>query len=111
MPKYIVTNIRFSEDEHKRLKYEALKENRSIADIVREAVDIYFADREGKRLTEAELANDPFFDVIGVGESGIPDNAVRHDVALYWSKSEAGRDDKPEGGRARGGRARKRGRD
>lgn len=83
MAKYVVTNVRFTEEEHERLRHLAVHEQRSMAEIVREAVSTYLEQKEGKTLTEEELANDPFFKVIGIGRSGMPDISIRHDELLY----------------------------
>lgn len=94
MAKYVVTNVRFTEEEHEKLRHLALHEQRSMADIVREAVSTYL-ERKGRRiLTEEELANDPFFKVIGIGHSGDGDASTRHDEIIYGPEIRRGKERK-----------------
>lgn len=83
MGKYVLTNVRFTEKEHEALKRLALRENRSMANIVREAVSSYLTQKEGRILTAEELANDPFFGVVGIGCSERENVPEDHDKALY----------------------------
>ncbi len=83
MGKYVLTNVRFTKGEHEALKHLALCENRSMASIVREAVSSYITRKEGRTLTAEELANDPFFGVIGIGCSETNNVLEDHDKALY----------------------------
>ncbi len=102
MGKYVLTNVRFTKEEHEVLKRLALLENRSMANIVREAVASYLTRKEGRTLTTEELANDPFFEVVGIGCSGTENASEKHDEVLY----ERDFDNGPEGHgniRTRGG--------
>lgn len=83
MARYKLTNVRFTEEEHEALRYLALSEGRSMADIVREAVSSYLEHKVGRTLTKDELENDPFFQVIGIGGSKDADGSERHDAILY----------------------------
>jgi predicted DNA-binding protein len=83
MGKYVLTNVRFTKEEHEALKHLALRENRSMANIVREAVSSYITREEGRTLTEEELAKDPFFGVVGIGCSETENTLEDHDKALY----------------------------
>ncbi|MGE5585537.1 MAG: ribbon-helix-helix protein, CopG family [Bacillota bacterium] len=92
MVKYKLTNVRFTEEEHEALRHLAVSEGRSMADIVREAVSSYLEHKVGRTLTEDELANDPFFKVIGIGCSEGARGSVCHDVILYKHTAHPGRD-------------------
>lgn len=81
--KYVITNIRFTPEESRKLKFIAQAQNKSLAQVVREAVASYVVGLEGQRLSEQELVGDPFFEVIGLGESGVPDGAEKHDEHIY----------------------------
>jgi len=47
-PKYIVTSVRFTPDEFKKLRFFAQAEDKSIAQIVRKAVSSYLDGTGGK---------------------------------------------------------------
>lgn len=66
MGKRVATNVRLPVSLHKKAKLYALREGKSLAEVVREAVSEYVAD---PGLRPEQLAKDPFFAVIGVGES------------------------------------------
>lgn len=83
MVRYRLTNVRFTEEEHEALRHLAVSEGRSMADIVREAVSTYLEHKVGTTLTEDELANDPFFKVIGIGSSDVGHGSECHDAILY----------------------------
>ena len=78
----IATNIRLPEDLLKALKYKAIEENKSMNQLIREAIEMSLADLprpEGKE-------RDPFEDVIGIARSGIRDASSKHDRYLYGRK-------------------------
>jgi len=81
--KYVVTNIRFTPSELKQLKLLALSHEKSVAELVREAVASYLATLQGKRVDPEDLRKDPFYSVIGIGESGVKDGSVNHDKYIY----------------------------
>ncbi|MDK2930723.1 MAG: ParG [Bacillota bacterium] len=92
MVKYKLTNVRFTEEEHEALRHLAVSEGRSMADIVREAVSSYLEHKVGRTLTEDELANDPFFKVIGIGSSDGACGSECHDAILYKHTAHPERD-------------------
>ncbi|HHV61662.1 MAG TPA: hypothetical protein GXX51_03350 [Firmicutes bacterium] len=51
-----------------------------MASIVREAISAYLTRQDGKTLKREEIENAPFFEVVGIGESGIQDNSSAHDL-------------------------------
>lgn len=101
MGRYVVTNVRFTEAEHEKLRRLALEERRSMADVVRDAVSAYLERKGGRTLTEDELANDPFFKVVGIGRSGKRDLSARHDEVLYGRDAQDGEE---EDGKQRDGK-------
>lgn len=97
MEKYVLTNVRFPQEVHDRLKYLALEEGESVAGIVREAVSTYLAKRDGKTLQRDELENDPFFQVLGIGASGNENSSAEHDAFYHSRPNDTG--EPPETGR------------
>lgn len=82
MEKRVAMNVRLPVSLHKKAKLYALREGKSLAEIVREAVSEYVTDTE---LQPEQLTDDPFFAVIGIGAS---DEVTRsslkgHDEELY----------------------------
>lgn len=62
-----------------------MRHRKSLAEVVREAVNEYVAEPE---LHPDELIDDPFFSVIGIGQSSKTDQAPDpdHDTELYGKK-------------------------
>lgn len=82
MDKPISTNIRMPASLHKKAKEYALRHRKSLAEVVREAVSEYVAEPQ---LRPDQVADDPFFSVIGIGKSDGEGNVhgKDHDDELY----------------------------
>ena len=82
MPTTIATNIRLPEDLLKALKYRAIEENKSMNQIIREAIETSLEARS----RSPEPDQDAFEEVIGIAKSGIKDASSKHDRYLYRRK-------------------------
>lgn len=81
MARYVATNIRLPLDRFKKLKRAALRENKSCAQIVREALDVRLG-LQGPALGGSSEA-DPIAELIGFIEGEAGDEALNHDHYLY----------------------------
>ncbi|MFA6056010.1 MAG: CopG family transcriptional regulator [Thermodesulfovibrionales bacterium] len=77
----VATNIRLPEEVLKALKYKAIEENKSVNQLIREAIEIALTTPVHRK-----LAKDPFERVIGIAKSGIKDGSTKHDHYLYGKK-------------------------
>jgi len=89
MTEYVTTNIRLPKQLHRDLKRRAAEEDKSMAQVLREAAAQYIASAE---LTTSPPVNDndPLW-LIGTdpADSDLTDASVNHDVYLYGSLSES----------------------
>jgi hypothetical protein len=83
----IRTQIQLTEEQSRRLKKLAEKENASVAELIRRSVDSYLEERHV--ITE-EKRRERLLSVIGIGRSGITDLAKNHDKYLVDIYAEAG---------------------
>lgn len=100
----VTTNVRLDREVHRRLKYLAAGEGRSLSDVLREATAEYVARREGA-IPEAALRDDPFFAFLARVDAeegpGDADLASAHDRHLYGPEMSArGSAPRREGGHA-----------
>lgn len=93
---FITTNIRINRSAHRKLRYMAAERGRSMADLVREAVDEYLGGGD-MGLSAGEFRSDPIFFALG------PDQASPRIAAQgHWRPRRlAGRPRRP--GRPTGG--------
>ena len=83
---FVTTNVRFDQESYKRLKFLAVEERKSLAQLIREAVDkVYGAPK--RSASQKDWHKDPFFHTIGICATGIADGALRHDRDIYGVKS------------------------
>ena len=86
----ITTNIRIPQEQWKSLKMMAVHAETSVSALVRQAIGhlLQTAALPPKQLKSRRkgLKQDPFFDVIGLGAGGPPDDSTRHDIYLYRNK-------------------------
>lgn len=82
MAKFTTTNIRIHEDCLQKLKMKAVREKKSTAQLIREAIDAFLGDKE-KPQNMKDFKKDPFFRIVGLGSSGIRNGSVNHDKYLY----------------------------
>lgn len=80
---YVTTNIRLGATIYQRLRLKAAYERKSLAQLVREAVDVVYGERPRHSKAHRSIQHDPFFKLIGICETGIKDGAVHHDRDIY----------------------------
>ena len=81
---YVATNIRLPRKTLYDLKVRAAKERKSLAQLVREAIEQTF--HIGPAGAGVDPKKDPFYSLIGACESGTADGARRHDRDIYGVK-------------------------
>ena len=79
MTSLVRTQVQLTKEQVRALKAQARNEERSMADLVRESVDEYLAQRSGRGRHELMLRAR---DLIGRYRSGCPDVAENHDRYL-----------------------------
>ena len=80
---FVTTNIRLGMEVYQRLRLKAVQERKSLAQLIREAVDAAYGERRRASPSKRARRRDPFFNIIGIGASGIRDGAVHHDRDIY----------------------------
>ncbi|MBI4870646.1 MAG: hypothetical protein HY814_03675 [Candidatus Riflebacteria bacterium] len=89
MARYITTNIRLAPDRYGDLRRRASREHKSVAQFVREAIDVRLG--YGGEAAPPSPEADPFWNVIGLAEGDQTDGAIQHDHYLYgWPKERSG---------------------
>jgi len=83
---FVTTNVRFDQESYKHLKFLAVEEQKSLAQLIREAVKKVYGLPKRSR-SQKNWQKDPFFHTIGICATGITDGAVRHDRDIYGVKS------------------------
>ncbi len=89
MTEYITTNIRLPVQLHRELKRRAAEENKSMAQVLREAAMQYIASDKPSPREDVE-DDDPLW-LIGTDpvDLGVTDASVNHDLYLYGPLSDA----------------------
>lgn len=82
---YVTTNIRLPKEMLKMLKQKALEEEKSTAQLIREAIEKTYFKKESK-LSRGEFKKDPFFKIVGMLEDGVKDGSVHHDRDIYGAE-------------------------
>ena len=81
---YVATNIRLPRETLQELKLKAVHQRKSLAQMVREAVEqVYGIPKKHRVKSLKEFHKDPIFSIIGICNSGIKDGAVHHDREIY----------------------------
>ncbi len=83
MPDYITTNIRLPRELLKALKHKAVEENKSVSQLIREAVLRLVAHHDKKT---PPVEKDPLHKIVAMAKSGIKDGSEHHDLYLYGKK-------------------------
>jgi len=83
MSEYITTNIRLPREILKALKHKAVEENKSVSQLIREAVLKLVAHKDKKILP---VEKDPMNKIVAITKSGIKDGSECHDIYLYGKK-------------------------
>jgi len=74
------TQVYFPEKLYRDVKQRAKAESKSVAAVVREAVEKHLEEKE------IDWENDPFFKAVGFIKSGVADMSVNLDHYLYCAK-------------------------
>ena len=82
---YVTTNVRLPKEMLKALRLKAAREDKSIAQLIREAIQTTFFREKATKLSEAEFKEE-LFKIVGLGESGIRDGSIHHDDYIYGGK-------------------------
>lgn len=82
---FVTTNVRFDQDSYTRLKFLAVEEQKSLAQLIREAVDKVYGVPK-RAASKKDWQKDPFFHTVGICATGMADGAVRHDRDIYGVK-------------------------
>jgi len=80
MSEMIRTQIYLSPEQHEQLKERGAKDNKTMASVIREAVDQYLVQVQSPPVFPAA---DPLYDLIGIFDSGLNDVSANHDKYLY----------------------------
>jgi hypothetical protein len=79
----IRTQIYLTEEQRKQMQRLAEAQHKTMAQVIREAIEEYVIQQMGtKDLGELSEA-DPLQDIIGLGASGITDGSIHHDRDIY----------------------------
>ncbi len=76
------TQVYFPDDLYRRIERQARSEDKSSAQVIREAVEKYL---QGKN-EEVDWDNDPLLKTVGIFESAQGDLSERHDDYLYGKR-------------------------
>jgi hypothetical protein len=79
---FVTTNIRLPEEDLKKLKHKAVEDNKSVAQLIREAIHKLLLNSRKR----TDHKKDSFNNIIGIAKSGPRDGSVRHDFYLYGKK-------------------------
>jgi metal-responsive CopG/Arc/MetJ family transcriptional regulator len=75
------TQVYFSMELYRKIEKRAKEESRSLASVVREAVEKYLKEKD-----EIDWENDPFFRAAGFIRSNVTDMSINHDAYIYDMK-------------------------
>ena len=79
---FVTTNIRLPEEDLKKLKHKAVEDNKSVAQLIREAIHKLLLNSRKK----TNHKEDSFNKIIGIAKSGPRYGSARHDFYLYGKK-------------------------
>ena len=79
---FVTTNIRLGAEVYQRLRLKAAYERKSLAQLIRDAVDLVYGERPSSKRSRSRRKN-PFDGIVGICDSGIKDGAVNHDRDIY----------------------------
>ena len=82
-PEYIATNIRLPRKTLQELKIKAVHQHKSLAQMVRDAVEQVYGVPKPKTKSLKEFHKDPLFSIIGICSTGIKDGSIHHDREIY----------------------------
>lgn len=79
---FVTTNLRLPKDRLQELKLKALNEGASMAELVRQAIDVFLGYKKNGGKNKGIWQN-PFSGIIDLGQDDITDGSVNHDYYLY----------------------------
>jgi hypothetical protein len=79
------TQIYLTEEQRGKIQRLAEAQHKTMAQVIREAVEEYVIQRMDTENLRKASANptDPLWDIIGLGASGITDGSIHHDRYVY----------------------------
>ena len=91
MTEYVTTNIRLPKQLYREIKRLAAEEDKSMAQVLREAAAQYISSTESVDLQKPGADDDDPLWLIGTDpvDLGVTDASVNHDVYLYGPLSES----------------------
>ena len=81
--KMVRTQIYLPRDIYEQLKRRADTEGVAMATQIREALAQYVTDSHAEKKGHILTADDPIWDIIGMGKSDVTDGSVNHDKYIY----------------------------
>ncbi|HID88061.1 MAG TPA: ribbon-helix-helix protein, CopG family [Anaerolineae bacterium] len=69
------TQIYLTEEQREQIRRLAEAQHKTMAQVIREAIEEY--------VTQQTSDEDPLWDIIGLGASGITDGSIHHDRDIY----------------------------
>lgn len=79
------TQVYFPNEVYRKIEKQARAEDKSSAQIIREAVEKFLADKN----TAIDWQNDPLFQAVGILESKAGDLSENHDTYIYGKRDPA----------------------
>jgi predicted transcriptional regulator len=79
------TQVYFPNEVYRKIEKQARAEDKSSAQIIREAVEKFLNDKN----TAIDWQNDPLFQAVGILESKAGDLSEKHDSYLYGKRKAA----------------------
>lgn len=86
MADYVATNVRFPKQTLQELKLYAVRQHKSLASLIRDAVEQVYGMSKPKVKSLKEFHKDPLFSIIGICDSGVKDGAAEHDRDIYGDR-------------------------
>jgi hypothetical protein len=77
------TNVRLPHEDWRALKIRAAREEKSVGQLVREAIEMLLGRRPAPGDADRVGEADPVYGLVGLVESGVRDGSERHDDVLY----------------------------
>ena len=76
---FVTTNIRLGAEIYQRLRLKAAQERKSLAQLIRDAVELAYGEPRRRGPARTHRKQDSFFKIVGIGKSRIHDGAEHHD--------------------------------
>lgn len=80
---FVTTNIRLGAEIYRRLRLKAVEERKSLAQLIRDAVEQVYGEGPLRGRTRKTVQRDAFFQLVGLCQTGRKDGAVHHDRDIY----------------------------